>query len=59
MKHINNTEPCLLFDDCTAHYNETGYEILAKVAYELLLDRQLLGEIGIQNKPGKINSAGP
>lgn len=42
IKHLNNSDPCLLFDKCSAHYNETGYKILANVAYELLIDQQLL-----------------
>jgi len=53
MKNIINDDPCLLFDKCSAHYNEGGNEILARVAYELLVERQLLDKIAIQNKPNK------
>lgn len=52
MKHINNSDPCLLFDNCSAHYNEEGYKMLADVAYELLRERQLLDKTGI-HKPHK------
>lgn len=43
--HTSNRDPCLLFDDCFAHYNEEGYKVLANLAYELLLERQLLDRL--------------
>jgi len=56
MSHINNNDPCVLFDNCFAHYNEEGNKMIAKIAYELLLERQLLGNIGTQDKPNKSNT---
>jgi len=56
MGYIKNTDPCLLFDNCSGHYNEEGYKILAQVAYDYLLERQLPGKAGIQ-KPGKEHTA--
>jgi hypothetical protein len=53
LKHINNSDPCSLFDNCSAHYNEKGYKILANVAYELLIERQLLDKTGLHNNPIK------
>jgi len=42
MSRLNNRDPCVLFDICSRHYNEEGYEILAMVAYEHLLKRELV-----------------
>ena len=56
MGYIKNTDPCLLFDNCSSHFNEEGYKILAQVAYDYLLERKLLVKTGIQ-KPGKENTA--
>jgi hypothetical protein len=51
LKSTKNADPCLLFDNCSAHYNEKGYSILAKIAYELLMKRQLLDKIGPKPDP--------
>ena len=42
MRQLNNRDPCVLFDNCSKHFNEEGYEILARVAYEHLLIRELV-----------------
>ncbi len=49
IRDLNGNDPCLLFDNCSAHYNQEGYKILAKLAYKLLLKRQLLDKIEVQN----------
>jgi hypothetical protein len=45
LQRLNNYDPCSLFDNCSAHFNEKGYLILADLAYELLRERGLLDEI--------------
>ncbi len=49
MKHIKNNDPCSLYNSCFGHFNKEGYKILANAAYELLRERQLLTNIGIQS----------
>jgi hypothetical protein len=39
------TDPCTLFDVCSHHYNELGYEYLAEIAYEELKKRGLLSVV--------------
>ena len=52
LARIDNDNPCLLFDDCSGHYNEKGYKIIAELAYELLERRGLLPRIEMRDRPG-------
>lgn len=33
---LDGADPCSLFDDCSAHYNERGYAVVASLMYEHL-----------------------
>ena len=50
MSHIPNKDPCLLFENCHAHYNEKGYRLLATVAYEYLIGSSLIDQIEIHKR---------
>ena len=40
--HVGDGDPCALFDDCSAHYNERGYALLARIAHGVLVRDRLL-----------------
>jgi hypothetical protein len=42
---LNKKDPCTLFDDCSQHYNQHGYRVLAELSLELLRQRGLLEKI--------------
>ena len=56
MKHMTGQDPCSLFGDCRAHYNEKGYELLATVVYEFLTHSSLIDQIEIHHR--SLNSDG-
>jgi hypothetical protein len=39
MARLDGKDPCSLFDNCSAHYNEEGYAMLAEITYEELQRR--------------------
>jgi hypothetical protein len=39
MMCLDGKDPCSLFDNCSAHYNEEGYAMLAEITYEELQRR--------------------
>jgi len=39
---LSNREPCELFYDCSGHFNEEGYGILAEIVYQHLGKSDLL-----------------
>lgn len=50
LARIDNGNPCMLFADCSGHYNAKGNRIIAEIAHDLLKRRGLLRGIGIQDK---------
>jgi hypothetical protein len=42
LEHLDGADPCSLFDNCSAHFNEEGYAYLAEIAYAELARRELL-----------------
>ena len=45
MSHLANKDPCSLFENCHAHYNEKGYRLLATIAYDFLIGSSLIDQI--------------
>lgn len=39
---LDGADPCSLFDNCSSHYNEQGYRLLAEIAFEELTKRGLV-----------------
>ncbi len=42
MERLGSADPCSLFEDCSSHFNATGYRYLAEIAYEEIEKRNLL-----------------
>ena len=51
MSYVGQRNPCSLFGNCSAHFNEEGYKVLAQLAYKHLAELQLLERIRIQHRP--------
>ena len=41
IERLGDQDPCTLFDDCSAHYNEQGYRYIAEIAFAELTARGL------------------
>jgi hypothetical protein len=52
MALIGDDDPCSLFNDCSSHFNATGYRYLAEIAYEELAKRNLLSLVTISDSAG-------
>ncbi len=59
LQQLNNRDPCSLFNNCSSHFNEKGYQLLAELAYELLSERQLLVEIQADTGKAHQEELGP
>ena len=44
-KNMRTKNPCDLFDNCNAHFNETGYALVAKVVHERL--QKLVSDVSV------------
>jgi hypothetical protein len=42
IERLGDNDPCMLFDNCNAHYNEQGYRYIAEIAFEELTARGLI-----------------
>ncbi|MFC1681594.1 hypothetical protein ACFL1S_07430 [Pseudomonadota bacterium] len=45
IEYLDGKNPCSLFKDCSGHYNTSGYELLARIAYQYLKANGLIASI--------------